>query len=259
MTRINTNKLNHMVLSMPYCSVITSEWLHEHGISSKLAWWYVKSGWLERISDKAYKKPHENILWTGVVSALQLQLKKPIHISGKSALELTGKARYLPMNNRISIDLATEEKVTLPTWLKSKNISANNIEIHQNKLLNGNIYEEFLIQREINGQDITLACAELAILEILILVTNKQDFIEAAELMEGLPYLRVNKVQLLLEKCTSIKAKRLYLYLAAKNNHGWFKKLNLEKIDLGKGKRMIIKGGVYDAEFQITVPMLDEE
>lgn len=33
-----------------------------------------------------------------------------------------------------------------------------------------------------------------------------------------------------------------------------FKKLNLDRIDLGAGKRLIIKNGKYDAEYQITYP-----
>ena len=49
MARINDSKINHMMLNMPHSSVVTSEWLHEHGVSSKLAWWYVQSEWLEKI------------------------------------------------------------------------------------------------------------------------------------------------------------------------------------------------------------------
>ncbi|MCL4546904.1 MAG: type IV toxin-antitoxin system AbiEi family antitoxin [Deltaproteobacteria bacterium] len=259
MTKNNSSKLNHVILNMPYGSVVTSEWLHYHGVSSKLAYWYVKSNWLERISDKAYKKPKENIMWPGVVGALQAQLKKPVHVSGKSALALTGKSHYLPMGSNATIELATEERIALPTWFYAEHLSKDKIKVHQNKLLNLNDYKEFLIQKEFNGVNITLSCAELAILEVLQLVPKEQDFTEAAQLMESLPYLRPSKVQALLEKCTSIKAKRLYLYLASKYNHNWLKKLDPAKLDLGKGKRMIVKGGTYDPKFQITVPVINGE
>lgn len=259
MSRANTGKLNQVMLNMPHGSVVTSEWLRDQGVSSKLAWWYVKSNWLEKISDKAYKKPQEDISWPGIVSALQIQLKKPVHVSGKSALGLTGKAHYLPMGSNARIDLATEERIVLPLWLHTERLSKDKIKVHQNKLLNPEDYKEFLIQKEFDGLEITLSCAELAILEVLLLVPKEQEFTEAAQLMEGLPYLRPSKVQVLLEKCTSIKAKRLYLYLATKYNHNWLKKLNLSKIDLGTGKRMIVKGGTYDPKFQITVPLIHEE
>ncbi|MHB1680926.1 MAG: type IV toxin-antitoxin system AbiEi family antitoxin domain-containing protein [bacterium] len=259
MTKNNGSKLKHVILNIPYGSVITLEWLHEHGVSSKLAYWYVKSNWLERISGKAYKKPQENIMWPGIVGALQTQLKQPVHISGKSALALTGKSHYLFIGNNVKIELATEERITLPVWFYAERLSKDKITVHQNKLLNLNYYKEFLIRKEFNGIDIILSCAELAILEILQLAPKEQDFTEAAQLMESLPYLRSSKVQSLLEKCTSIKAKRLYLYLAVKYNHNWLKKLDLTKFDLGKGKRMIVKGGTYNSKFQITVPLIHEE
>ena len=253
------NKLNQMILNMPHGAVVTSKWLHEHGVSSKLTWWYVKSNWLEKISDKAYKKPKENISWVGVVNALQFQLGKPLHVSGKSALALTGKSHYLPMQSFTQIELETETRITLPTWLYSKQLSKDKINVHQNTLLDSADYKEFLLYKEFRGLCIVLSCAELAILEVLELIPKKQDFTEAAQLMEGLPYLRPSKVQSLLEKCTSIKAKRLYLYLATKYNHAWLKKLDLSKIDLGKGKRMLVKGGTYDPKFQITVPIIERE
>ena len=166
MARKGSSKLNQMMLKMPHGAIVTSEWLHDHGVSSKLTWWYVKSNWLEKISDKAYKKPEEDISWAGVVSALQTQLQKPIHVSGKSALALTGKAHYIPMQSHVKIELATEERVALPVWLYTERLSKDKIKVHQNKLLISNGYKEFLIQKEFNGLDITLSCAELAILEI---------------------------------------------------------------------------------------------
>jgi hypothetical protein len=65
--------------------------------------------------------------------------------------------------------------------------------------------------------------------------------------------LRPDKVQLLLELCSSVKVKRLFLYMAEKQNHFWFNDLDLDKINLGAGKRMIVKNGVLDAKYQITV------
>ena len=47
---------------------------------------------------------------------------------------------------------------------------------------------------------------------------------------------------------------RLFLYLAERAGHEWAKHLDLEKVDLGKGKRAVVKGGAYIAKYQITVP-----
>ena len=91
-------------------------------------------------------------------------------------------------------------------------------------------------------------------MECLYLVSEKQDLQECYKLMEGLNNLRPTLVQQLLEQCSSIKVKRLFLYLAEKAGHEWFRRLDLKKIDLGSGKRCVVKQGVYIEKYKITVP-----
>ena len=91
-------------------------------------------------------------------------------------------------------------------------------------------------------------------LECLFLMPKKQELIECYQLMEGLNNLRPNLVQNLLENCTSIKVKRLFLFLAERAGHSWVKHLNIDKIDLGSGKRSIVKNGVYNSKYKITLP-----
>ena len=61
--------------------------------------------------------------------------------------------------------------------------------------------------------------------------------------MEGLNNLRPKQVLQLLEACTSVKVKRLFLYMAEKTEHSWFNFLAVDKIDLGNGKRQLAKNG----------------
>jgi len=93
-----------------------------------------------------------------------------------------------------------------------------------------------------------------AVMECLYLAPNSQPLVEVFELMEGLNNLRPTTVQTLLEACTSIKVKRLFLYLADKAGHEWLTYINFDKIDLGSGKRAIVSDGVYVSKYQITVP-----
>ena len=72
--------------------------------------------------------------------------------------------------------------------------------------------------------------------------------------MSALTTLRPRLVQELLEKCCSVKAKRLFMYLAEKHKHAWVKKIDTAKVDLGKGKRSLCKNGHYDSKYQIVVP-----
>jgi hypothetical protein len=77
---------------------------------------------------------------------------------------------------------------------------------------------------------------------------------EAFSIMENLVTLRPKVVQNLLEMCRSVKVKRLFLFLAQKADLPWFTKLNTANLDLGKGKRMIVKDGALDKTYEITVP-----
>ena len=72
--------------------------------------------------------------------------------------------------------------------------------------------------------------------------------------MESLNNLRPKSVQILLENGSSIKVKRLFLYLAEKFNHQWLKHLDLTKVNLGSGKRSFVKNGAYISKYKITVP-----
>jgi hypothetical protein len=91
-------------------------------------------------------------------------------------------------------------------------------------------------------------------MECLYLAPESQPLLGTFELMEGLNNIRPAMTQRLLETCKSVKVKRLFLFMADKASHDWLSYLNLEKIDLGSGKRSIVKDGVYVPRYQITIP-----
>ncbi len=61
-------------------------------------------------------------------------------------------------------------------------------------------------------------------------------------------------LQSLLECCTSVKVKRLFMYMAESHQHPWVGKLDLSIVDFGQGKRVIVKAGLLDKKYNITVP-----
>jgi len=71
--------------------------------------------------------------------------------------------------------------------------------------------------------------------------------------MNSLGTLRPSVLQAVLEKCKSVKAKRVFLYLAEKLLLKFMEELNLEKISLGSGKRVVVKGGELQKKYLITV------
>ena len=73
-------------------------------------------------------------------------------------------------------------------------------------------------------------------------------------LMEGLAGLSPKRTSRLLRECRSVKVKRLFLWFAERHGHPWFERLDRDGIDLGTGKRMLVRGGKLDPKYRITVP-----
>ena len=99
---------------------------------------------------------------------------------------------------------------------------------------------------------------ERSVLEMLYLAPDKNSLKEIYQLMEMLNVLKPKLMQELLENCSSIKVKRLFLYIAEKLDYPWFKKIDISKIDLGKGKRVIEKGGKLDKKYNIVIGNIEE-
>ena len=99
-----------------------------------------------------------------------------------------------------------------------------------------------------------MSAPERAILELLDEVPQRETFHQADMLMEGLRNLSPRRLLKLLADCRSVKVKRLFLWFAERHNHAWLKKLDRSGIDLGQGKRMLVRGGKLDPKYNITVP-----
>jgi len=99
-----------------------------------------------------------------------------------------------------------------------------------------------------------MSSPERAVLELLDEVPQRETFHQADMLMEGLRNLSPRRLHKLLVDCRSVKVKRLFLWFAERHDHAWLKQLNRKDIDLGHGKRMLVRGGKLDPKFNITVP-----
>jgi len=105
-----------------------------------------------------------------------------------------------------------------------------------------------------NGARLLISGPERAFMECLHLFPEQFSLLDSYYVMEMMTTLRPTFVQRLLEKCTSIKVKRLFLYMAEKAGHSWFLALDLSKVDLGKGIRNISATGRFDNKYQIIIP-----
>jgi hypothetical protein len=83
---------------------------------------------------------------------------------------------------------------------------------------------------------------ERAILELLDEVPRRETFEQADRFMEGMHTLSPSLLQRLLESCRSVKVKRLLLWFAVRHQFPWLPRLDLTRVDLGHGKRVLVGG-----------------
>lgn len=229
-------------------TVLLASWLDAKGFSHDLQQRYKKSAWLESIGVGAFKRPNEQIDWLGGIYSIQNQSSHQVIIGGLSALSLQGISHYIRMGEE-KVFVYSPAKTVLPAWFQ-KYPWERQVEHIKSSFLP---FELGIIPHETGGLTVNISSPERAILECLYLVPNKMDIMEVYQLISGLVNLRPTIVQKLLEECNSIKVKRLFLYMAKKADHQWFQFLDLKNVKLGKGDRSIIKNGVYNSKYQITV------
>lgn len=254
MSLTNRRKINKLIQNWQKGEVYLVKYLNTKGYSSQLINKYKKSKWLQPIGVGAVIRFGDIINYIGALHALQFQEKLAIHPGAKTALLLSGKSHYLEINpQRIHLFLQTGKRA--PKWFTEYQWNIQ-LEQHNTSFLPPNIG---LTTIEVDNIKIKISSPARAILECVYLAHEKHDIVECFELMESLNNLRPSVVQELLENCTSIRVKRLFLYLAEKSGHLWFKHLNLSNVDLGAGKREIVKNGIYNKTYKITVPKVLED
>jgi hypothetical protein len=221
-----------------------------------LAYKYCKSGYLDKVAAGVFIRANDVPNPYGVTRYLQEELKLKLHVSGRTALELQGHAHYLAMGPKNKIDLMSYESRIFPKWPKEY-WGHFEMSFKKSSLLKT---EKFLTKIEgAGGFNVLVSSRELAILELIegLDLSNSLETVE--NYAESLNTLRPDFLQELLEECQSVKVKRVFLYISEKLNLLFVDKLNLENIDLGSGKRVVVKGGALDKKYNITVDRELEE
>lgn len=249
MSTENGTKINQLLAITPRGVVLLASWLKDKGYSLNLLRRYRHSRWLESIGSGAMIRTGDKVDHYGALYALQKQAVLNIHIGGRTALSLLGKAHYLELLATKAI-LFGARGMKLPAWFYNYDWQVE-IEYHSTSILPAGLG---LVDIRIKEFSVKISGEARAMMECLYLAPENQELSECYELMESMNNLCPQMVQELLEQCSSIKVKRLFLSLAERIGHEWFNHLDIQKIDLGKGKRSIIKGGFYDAKYQITIP-----
>lgn len=256
-TKQNLSKLNQLLHSLPDGMVVDAAWLEAHDYSSSLRNQYVKNGWLDQPARRVYAKPKADLTWQQVVISLQSLLKKPLHVGGRTALELHGFSHYVSERRR-KVFLYGPEKP--PSWLKHLNLGVefewrNSDRLFPRKM--GHVGPQSGIAQDPDAKGVKplhISSSERAALELLDELPDHESFDVADKVMEGLTTLRPKRLQALLTACKSVKVKRLFLFFSSRHHLTWFSRIDEDALDLGSGKRVIAAGGKLDPQYQITMP-----
>lgn len=270
----NTGKLNWLQRNLPEGLVVDASWLERHGVSRQLRRKYVMNGWLLSLAPRVYGRPtqsekNEPLPWQQLVLSLNDLLNLPVSVGGRTALELQGLSHYLTASGPREAHLYTNQD--LPGWVLHVCVNSQLVFHSAKKLFRSgeipsgsgrtNTTAPTPTNASLTQQPwghwnlpLTVSTPERAILELLDGVPNRETFHQADVLMEGLRNLSPKRLHALLTDCRSVKVKRLFLWFAERHNHAWLQKLDRSGIDLGKGKRMLVRGGKLDTKYNITVP-----
>lgn len=274
MTEQRIGKLNWLERNVPEGLLVDAAWLERHGYYGSLRSQYVSAGWLEQPARAVYTRSRGALKWEQVVISLQTLLQYPLHVGGRTALELAGHAHYLKHEQK---EVHLYGMTRFPGWVDKLPMpvrfffhrtarlfpddppmavpDARPAGDHRQTFSPPKLPDSLTTQSW--GQwdwPLVLSSSERALLELLDELPARESFHQVDKLMEGLVNLRPRRLQALLRRCKSVKVKRLFFFLAARHGHQWLKHIERDDIDLGKGKRVLVKGGKLDPTYLITVP-----
>ncbi len=275
MAKQSDRKLNQLERDLPEGLLVDAAWLQKHGYSTALRSQYVSAGWLEHPAGRVYRRSRGSLSWQQVVISLQTLLGYPLVVGGRTALELHGFAHYLA-HEMNEVHLFGPKPP--PTWLKTLKVDANFFYHNDRKLfrttrttfpsldLNAGPSKNVGSATDAAGTataiqpwgqwnwSLVLSTPERAVLELLDELPSRETFHQVDQLFSGMANLSPRRLQELLADCRSVKVKRLFFYFADRHRHAWLKRLDKDAIELGTGKRMLVRGGKLDPTYQITVP-----
>lgn len=253
---LNTQARQQLQKILPLDMIATKSWLEAQGFSIHFLDNAVRNHTLLPLVPGVYARQEIRLTWKGIVTSLQRMTDVPIHPGGLTALELEGLGHYLSKGNKPRIQIYSD--TTPPRWLPRIHVSAE-FEWHgTRRLWPESVMKNTKLLRQDTWQEtcppLLYSCPEKAILELLSEVPKTISFEHADQLMQGMSNLSPRKLNELLSACGNVKVKRLFLWLAGRHQHAWFKHLTPNLYDLGTGKRLIAKDGRLEPTLQITVP-----
>ncbi len=243
-------KIQQIIEAEPHVSLLFGDWLSRQGLDAKEQYAYMERGWLYRISKGVYALQGKVPTLLNAIAAYNKQLDKHCVVGAYTALELRGYSHYLSLGKPTAY-LFTDRFNKIPAWITTKDWDMT-VKYMTTSFLGDDL--KGVENMTVGEEALLVSSPERAFLECLNLPDSTSSLLDLYYIMEGLTTLRPKLVQQLLEACTSQKVKRLFLYMAEKAGHPWYKALKLDSIATGTSRLMATPTGKYISKYNMTIP-----
>lgn len=247
MSIVTRTKINRLLSMMRPSGLLFSGWLKACGYSDQLQKRYRDTGWLSPLCRGVMYRTGADLSAFQSLSSYNEQIGVKTHISALSALEYAGYNHYVPMGKPVLM-VALPFGVKRPTWMDSSMFDMTF------KTYTTQTFSHTEVQCANDDAYLYVSSPEQAILECILLAPNFYNYMDLYYIIEQLTTLRSDVLQKLLEHTDSYRVKRVFLYMAEKAEHFWFNELKPERIELGTSKLQLVKNGVYNTKYKITIP-----
>jgi hypothetical protein len=218
MTRSGSGSIiKRLQTSAPRGRPLDSGDLAGYGVSSDLAYFYAKSGWLERLARGAYALGGDTLSRDGCLRFLADRMPG-FHVGGKTALAWQGWRHNLPA--REMLVLWGRKNARLPAWFTERFPARLTVR----ELFSAKLPLEFGLQRLPEAPEgAPVSVPERALLEMLSEVGVHQEIEEARLIMETVRSVRGDVLGTLLQACLQQKTLRMCILWAEELSLPWAK------------------------------------
>ncbi|MCC5805441.1 MAG: type IV toxin-antitoxin system AbiEi family antitoxin domain-containing protein [Opitutales bacterium] len=209
----NGSIIKRLQTSAPRGRPLDSADLAQFGVSSDLAYFYAKSGWLERLARGTYMLAGDTLGRDGCLRFLADRMPG-FHVGGRTALAWQGILHNVPAKETLT--LLGPKNSRLPKWFSRRFPCRFTVR----ELFSKELPRDFGLQPLPESPDgPPVSVPERALLEMLSEVGVHQEIEEARHIMESARRLRADVLGPLLKACRQQKALRLCV--------GWAEELSL--------------------------------
>lgn len=209
--------------------------LRDCGISAQQTTYFVKAGWLQRLSKGAYLLVGDTPTRNGILAYLSRRIPG-LHVGGKTALDWQGVRHNLSFRDRVI--LWADQPHAMPEWIEEYMPYT----FQTTRLFDADMPCDLALSALPNRDPSVLVSEpERALLELASDIGKRrakgQPLEEAMNLVSSLRNLRSKVLDTLLSHCTRVKVVKLVRDLGQASGFAWGQDLQRHVDRLGPGRR----------------------